>query len=328
MFRWGVLSTAKIGREQTLPAIAASTNGVLTAVASRDITRARALADQYSAEHAYGSYEELLASDTVDGVYIPLPTSHHLEWCLKAAAAGKHVLCEKPIAMQADDIDRLIAAERDYNVKIAEAFMVSYHPQWAKVRELIETGAIGQLRRVEGAFCYFNDDPANMRNKMELGGGALRDVGVYPTVTTRLATGMEPLRLRASMTRSPDFGTDVYTSVQADFGSFELLFYCSTQLALRQSMVFHGDQGWISLSAPFNPGGYDSAEVTLNSVNRSEQSIYRFTGRNQFKLQIEEFGCAAMGEEASVFTLRDSRNNQKVIDAAFQAAEKQAWVDL
>ncbi len=192
MFRWGILSTAKIGREQLIPAIVDAENGVLSAIASRDVKKARALAERFGAQHAFGSYEAMLASDKIDGVYIPLPTSQHVEWAEKAANAGKHVLVEKPLALDARDIGRLIKLRDKKKVLISEAFMVTYHPQWIKVRELVQSGAIGTLRYVQGAFTYFNVDPKNMRNILSLGGGALPDIGVYPTVSTRFVTGKEP----------------------------------------------------------------------------------------------------------------------------------------
>ena len=209
MFRWGVLSTARIGREQVIPAIMNAGNGLLSAIASRDQAKARALADQFGAPHAFGSYEEMLASDAVDGVYIPLPTSQHIEWAVKAADAGKHVLVEKPLALKADDIGEVIAARDRNGVVVSEAFMVTYHPQWLKMRELVRGGAIGRLRHVQGAFSYYNVDPDNMRNRPELGGGALPDIGVYPTVATRFVTGAEPVRVQASVERDPGFGTDI-----------------------------------------------------------------------------------------------------------------------
>lgn len=322
MFRWGVLSTAKIGREQVLPAIAESTNGKLTAVASRSLSSAQALADRFSALHAFESYQELLASDTIDGVYIPLPTAHHTEWCLKAAEAGKHVLCEKPIAMTANDVRKLQHAQETLGVLISEAFMIHYHPQWSKIRDLIADGHIGTLRRVDGAFSYFNDDPNNMRNQVELGGGALRDVGVYPILATRLATGKEPVGVQASIDTSKAFGTDIYTSAVVDFGAFELSFYCSTQMALRQTMVFHGDEGSIEVSAPFNAGDYDFAEVALISARRDTRQVFRFAGVNQYKLQAEAFADAAMGGTSTVFSLEDSYRNQYVIDSIFDAAAR------
>jgi predicted dehydrogenase len=328
MFRWGVLSTAKIGREHVLPAIADSSNGVVAAVASRDVDRARDLADRFGARHAFGSYEELLASPEVDGVYIPLPTSQHVEWAVKAADAGKHVLVEKPLAIDAADIGKVIEARDRNRVVVSEAFMVFYHPQWAKVRELIDTGAIGRLRHVQGAFTYFNKDPNNMRNRVELGGGALPDIGVYPTVVTRLATGKEPQRVQARVAHDATFGTDVYSSTKADFGSFELTFYLSTQMAARQQMVFHGDEGWIEVATPFNTRIYGDDTVTLWNQSHTQATTFRFPDTRQYKLQAEAFVRAAQGENVQVFELEDSIRNQKLIDAVFRASEHDGWEEV
>jgi predicted dehydrogenase len=325
MFRWGVLSTAKIGREHVLPAIAEADNGVLAAVASRDLAKARELADRFNAPHAFGSYEELLASDTVDAVYIPLPTSQHAEWAVKAADAGKHVLVEKPLGLKAEDIDPVIAARDRNGVVVSEAFMVFYHPQWAKVRELIAAGAIGRLRHVQGAFSYFNKDPDNMRNRVELGGGALPDIGVYPTVVTRMCTGKEPLRVQARVARDATFGTDVYSSTKADFGAFELTFYLSTQMAARQMMVFHGDEGYIEVRSPFNAGIYDDHVVELWNQGHSESTVFRFAAVKQYRLEVEAFARRAQGGPDEVFSLEDSVKNQKLIDAIFRAGAHDGW---
>jgi predicted dehydrogenase len=325
MFRWGVLSTARIGRDQLIPAILTADNGVLAAIASRDLAKAKALAEQTGAAHAFGSYEEMLASDTIDGVYIPLPTSQHVEWAIKAADAGKHVLVEKPLALKAEDIAQVIAARDRNKVLVSEAFMVTYHPQWLKVRELVQGGAIGTLRHVQGAFTYYNVDPVNMRNRPELGGGALPDIGVYPTVTTRFATGKEPLRVQATVERDKKFGTDSYSSIKADFGGFDLSFYLSTQLAARQVMLFHGDKGFLEVHAPFNAGGYGDHVITLNNQGHSEATVYRFPAAQQYRLQAEAFARAARGETAAIFTLEDSVKNQKVIDAIYRAAGHEGW---
>ncbi|RJG43263.1 Gfo/Idh/MocA family oxidoreductase [Mesorhizobium sp. DCY119] len=325
MFRWGVLSTAKIAREQLLPAIADAQNGVISAIASRDAQKARALADRFGAPHAFGSYDELLASDTVDGVYIPLPTSQHVEWAAKAAEAGKHVLVEKPLALDARDIVPLIAIRDRKKVLICEAFMVVYHPQWIKVRDLIAEGAIGRLRHVQGAFSYYNVDPNNMRNNLDLGGGALPDIGVYPTVATRFSTGKEPNRVQATIERDKNFGTDIYSSIRADFGDFELSFYLSTQMAARQSMVFHGDKGFIEVASPFNAGLYDHHRIELHNQNHSEAQVFRFPGTQQYRLEVEAFARAAQGGKDEVFTLENSILNQKVIDAIFRAGEHDGW---
>lgn len=325
MFRWGVLSTAKIGREQLLPAIVEAENGVLSAIASRDLSKAKTLAERFGAHHAFGSYEELLASKDIDGVYIPLPTSQHVEWTAKAIEAGKHVLVEKPLALDAKDIPPLIKLRDQKKVLVCEAFMVIYHPQWIKVRDLIASGAIGRLRHVQGAFSYYNVDPNNMRNQLDLGGGALPDIGVYPTVSTRFSTGKEPLRVQAAIERDKKFGTDIYSSIRADFGDFELSFYLSTQMAARQVMVFHGEKGFIEVFSPFNAGLYDHHRVELHNQNHSEAQVFRFPGTQQYRLEVETFARAAQGGKERVFTLEESVLNQKVIDAIFRAGGKDGW---
>ncbi len=325
MFRWGILSTALIGRELVVPAILDAENGVLAGIASRDETRARAMAARFGAPRVFGSYEAMLASPEIDGVYIPLPTSQHVEWTLKAAAAGKHVLCEKPIALGAAEIDALIAARDAHRVLISEAFMVTYSPVWAKVRDLIAGGAIGRLRQVQGAFAYYNRDPDNMRNRPDLGGGALPDIGVYPTVTTRFATGCEPKRIRARLARDPDFGTDVWSSVTADFGDFELSFYVATQMAARQSMVFHGDDGMIEVRSPFNADRWGPEEIELSTRDHGASRIFRFQDSRQYRREVEAFADAATGGASPVFTLESSRANQRMIDAIYRAAERDGW---
>jgi predicted dehydrogenase len=322
MFRWGVLSTAKIGREHLLPAMVEAENGVLSAIASRDLSKAKALAERFGARHAFGSYEELLASKDIDGVYIPLPTSQHVEWTAKAIEAGKHVLVEKPLALDAKDIPPLIKLRDARKVLVCEAFMVIYHPQWIKVRDLIASGAIGRLRHVQGAFSYYNVDPNNMRNQLDLGGGALPDIGVYPTVSTRFSTGKEPLRVQATIERDKKFGTDIYSSIRADFGDFELSFYLSTQMAARQVMVFHGEKGFIEVFSPFNAGLYDHHRVELHNQNHTEAQVFRFPGTQQYRLEVETFARAAQGGKERVFTLEESVLNQKVIDAIFRAGGK------
>ena len=333
-FRFGVLSTAKIGREHVIPAIGRAPNCTVSAIASRSEKRARALADRVGASHAFGSYEALLESDEVDGVYVPLPTSMHLEWAIAAARAGKHVLVEKPLALRAKDIEPLIRARDEHGVVVSEAFMVVYHPQWAKVRELLAKGAVGTLRRIEASFSYFNVDARNMRNRPELGGGALPDIGVYPTVAARFATGREPERVRASVELDPGFGTDRHASVQVDFGGaesdvgggVEMSFYVSTQLAARQGIVFHGDEGFVELAAPFNSNLYEGDEVRLHDRRHSEVRTFRYVGVDQYALEVEAFAVAARtGDASAVFSLEDSVRNQRVIDAAYRSGRTGRW---
>ena len=205
---------------------------------------------------------------------------------------------------------------------VCEAFMVIYHPQWQKVRDLVRSGAIGTLRHVQGAFTYYNVDPTNMRNQLSLGGGALPDIGVYPTVSTRFVTGKEPTRVQATIERDKKFGTDIYSSIRADFGDFELSFYLSTQMANRQLMVFHGDKGFIEVHSPFNAGLYDHHRVELHNQSHTEATVFRFPGTQQYRLQVETFARAAQGGKDAVFTLENSVLNQKVIDAIFRAGDK------
>ncbi|WP_159586795.1 Gfo/Idh/MocA family protein [Chelativorans xinjiangense] len=325
MFRWGILSTAKIGREFVIPQLLDAENGVVTAIASRDEARAKAVAERFGIPHAFSSYEALLASPEVDGVYIPLPTSQHVEWAVKAADAGKHVLVEKPLALDADDIRQVIEARDRNRVLVCEAFMVTYHPQWHKARELVAEGAIGRLRHVQGAFTYHNVDPDNMRNRPELGGGGLPDIGVYPTVATRFVTGCEPERIQAVVERDAKFGTDIYASVKADCGSFEMSFYVSTQMAARQVMVFHGDKGFIEVETPFNSRVYGDDRVILNSADHGTSTVYRYGDIRQYRRQAEAFARAAGGEDVPVFTLEESVKNQKVIDAIYRAAAHDGW---
>jgi len=325
MLKFGILSTAKIGREHLIPAIQNSSNACVTAIASRKLSSATKLAEQVSAPFAFGSYDEMLASEEIDAVYIPLPTSHHVEWAVKAANAGKHVLCEKPISLKAGDIKKIISARDKNKVFVSEAFMVTYHPQWLKVRELLAKGTIGNLRHIDASFTYFNKDPKNMRNRPELGGGALPDIGVYPTVSARFATGLEPKRVQASVEFDPKLKTDFYANVLAEFPGFNMTFYVSTQMGNRQTMVFHGDKGFIELSAPFNSNLYEGDEVRVHNASHNETRTYRYSGINQYVLEIEAFTKAVAGKKQSLFSLEESVLNQRVIDAIYKSGKSGRW---
>ncbi len=321
MLKFGIMSTAKIAREHVVPAIQQAEGACLEGIASRNAGRARKMAEHFNAPQSFGSYEEMLASPDIDAVYIPLPTSQHVEWAHKAITAGKHVLVEKPLALKASEISKLIRARDKAGVVVSEAFMVTYHPQWLKVRELLKKGTIGTLRRIESSFTYFNMDASNMRNQVELGGGALPDIGVYPTVCARFATGMEPQSVSASVEFDPNFKTDRYASVQLEFEGVDMSFYISTQMANRQTMVFHGDKGFIELSAPFNSNLYEGDEVRVHNAKHNDTRTYRFTGLNQYRLEIEAFSRAVAGKKQPVFTLEESVLNQKVIDAIYKSGK-------
>ena len=328
MVKFGVVSTAKIAREHVIPAIQQADKASLQAIASRDGKRARKLADHFNVPLAFDSYESMLDSDEIQAVYIPLPTSQHVEWTLKAVKAGKHVLVEKPLALKASQINALIKARDKAGVIVSEAFMVTYHPQWLKVRELLKKKTIGTLKHIQSSFTYFNVDPTNMRNQVELGGGALPDIGVYPTVCARFALGTEPTSVSARVDFDPTFGTDRYASVLLDFDEVEMSFYVSTQMANRQTMVFHGDKGFIEVSAPFNSNLYEGDEVRVHNAGHNETKVYRYTGINQYRYEVEAFCRAVAGKAQPYFTLEQSIANQNVIDAIYKAGKSGKRVNL
>lgn len=315
MIRWGVLGAANIADKFVVPAIQRSCNGRVTHIAARDDARAKAFAAKHDILTTCASYDALLQSNDVDAVYIPLPTASHFDWCRKALEAGKHVLCEKPIAMTAAQVRELIALRDATGLLCAEAFMVAHHPQWRYVRERIAAGIIGKLEHVEGSFTYFNDDPHALKNNRELGGGGVRDIGVYPVVTTRIATGEEPLAVRAEVTIDPRYGTDKLAVCDLRFAEFSLHFYCGTQRARRQSMVFHGTRGWIAVDAPFNPGVYDRARVRTRTDSTGEVESVTFDDTDQYQSMVENFCSKLLGQSAEIaFPLESSLANQIVID--------------
>lgn len=315
--RWGVMGAARIAREYLAPAIHKSRSGVLEAVASHDEGRAAALAAPYGARAITG-YDALLADPAIDAVYVPLANVDHVPWTLKALAAGKHVLCEKPVAMDVAGVDALIAARDAAGRLCAEGFMVVHHPQWVRAREIVASGELGGIRQVDGVFTYHNVDPANIRNRADAGGGALRDIGVYPTVVTRFATGLEPVAARARIER--EAGVDATSRVSLDFPGFEAAFYVSMRLAPRQEMVFHGAKGWLRVRTPFNAGVYGEDVLELRSP-KGDYRLERFPWIDQYELQIEAFNRSALTGAPYACPLEFSRGNQAAIDAIFRAGD-------
>lgn len=330
MIRWGILSTANIAIRRLIPALQAAENCDVTALASRSPSKARDIAKRFNIPHVFDSYEDMLQSDDIDAIYIPLPTSYHVEWTIKAANAGKHVLCEKPVALHADQINALIAARDTNNVIVSEAFMVTYHPQWHKVQALLRNGAIGTLQHVNASFSYFNVDPANMRNQLDLGGGCLPDIGCYPIVATRFATGLEPRKTTANVQRDATFKTDIHATCLIDFDAFQMSMFVSTQTAWRQSICFQGDTGYIEVLAPFNSDPGKSVVVNLYAHGNDEPVVFTFSGINQYQLQAEEFARCVMAGQAkdTLFSLEDSQKNQALIDAIYASGESGRWEDV
>jgi len=250
--RWGVLSTAAIGVKKVLPAMQLGQLTSVDAIASRDLAKAQEAASALGIPTAYGSYEELLADPNIDAIYNPLPNQLHVPWTIKAAEAGKHVLCEKPLSLTVAEAETLLAVRTRTGVKIGEAFVIRSYPQWLRLRELLSEGHIGELRSVVGYFSYFNIDPANIRNQVESGGGALMDIGCYLIHASRYAFAQEPTRVVALIERDPQMHTDRLTSAILDFPAGQSIFTCSTQLVPYQRVHFLGTRGRIELEIPFN----------------------------------------------------------------------------
>ena len=317
--RWGVLGTANIALTKVIPAMQLSEWCEMVAIASRDFAKADESAERVNIPNAYGSYEELLADDSIEAVYIPLPNHLHVPWTIKAAEAGKHVLCEKPIALNTAEARTLIDVRDRTGVRIQEAFMVRTHPQWLETRRLIQSGKIGALRSITGFFSYFNSDPANIRNQLELGGGALMDIGCYPINISRFIYETEPRRVLGLIERDAQNGTDTLTTAVLDFPNGHSTFTCSTRLAPYQRMIFHGTEGRIEVLIPFNAPHDHPTQILLN-----DETI-EFPICDQYEIQGTLFSRAIRENRAPEIPLEDAIDNMNVIDAVFRSATTNQW---
>jgi predicted dehydrogenase len=324
---WGVLSTAKIGVEHVLPALTASPLVELRAIASRSQAQADQAAAAFDIAHAYGSYDALLADPAIEAVYNPLPNHLHVPLTLKAAAAGKHVLCEKPLALSADECRALREAAR--RVHIEEAFMVRHHPQWQRVREQVRSGRIGSLRAVQVFFSYFNDDPSNIRNQADAGGGALYDIGCYAVLCGRYLFEAEPQRVVALVTRDLAFGTDHTTSALLDFGAAgQLGFTVSTQSCPYQRVQVVGTRGRIEVQIPFNAPQDGAMRIALDdgrALDGAGIEVETLPAADQYGLQVEAFSRRVRGEQAPTWGLDDALAQCRVIDALWRSERSGRW---
>jgi len=324
---WGVLSTAKIGRERVLPGMTKSSLLEVRAIASRDEARARNAAAGLGIPKAYGSYEALLADPEIEAIYNPLPNHLHVPLTLQAAAAGKHVLCEKPIALTAQEAMALRGAAG--KVLIAEAFMVRFHPQWLRARELVQEGRIGTLRAVQMFFGYNNVDPGNVRNKADIGGGGLYDIGCYAIVAGRFFLNAEPTRGIALVDRDPTFGTDRLTSALVDFGDGRRLdFTVSTQIAPHQRIQLCGSKGRIELHIPVNAPQGARTRISIDDCSSLEGAgivTETLPESDQYQLQGEAFSRAVRGEIALPYGVEDAVANMHAIDALFRSERSGHW---
>ncbi len=322
--RWGVLGSADIAVKKVIPAMKAATLCDVVAIASRSADRARATADDLGIPNSYGGYQDLLDDPDVEAVYIPLPNHLHAEWAIAAAGAGKHVLCEKPMAMTSAQARKMIDAADRAGVKLMEAFMYRLHPLWVQVRRLIDDGAIGELLAVQSFFSYYNDDPGDIRNQVDAGGGSLYDVGCYPVNVARMLFDTEPTDVMAAIRRDPDSGTDVLTSVVLDFDGRHGTFTCSTRLEDDQRVHIQGTEGRLLVEIPYNiPNNRPTRVLVIAGGDPPVEPgivVHQVPAADQYGVQADAFSFA-IREDAPVPTPpEDAVANLEVIERIFDDA--------
>ena len=322
LLRWGVLSTAKIGIEKVIPATVAAARCEVVAIASRDLGRAESAASGLGIARAFGSYEDLLADPDVDAVYNPLPNHLHTEWTIAAARAGKHVLCEKPLATNAAEAERMIQVCEAEGVLLMEAFMYRLHPTWEAVMTSLASGSIGQLRAVQSWFSYFNDDPNDIRNQLDAAGGALYDIGCYCVNLSRMLFGAEPIRVQGRVTRDPVTGVDTLTSGILDFDDGIASFTCSTRAEPDQRVHIYGTEGRISLEIPFNIPSDRPTRVFVTAGGdppvQPGTEVLTFDPANEYSIQAERFAAAALDGGPVPIPPSDAVGNLRVIEELFR----------
>lgn len=329
---WGVLGTAKIATTKVIPAMQQGSHSRVAAIASRDPLAARQAADRLGIARAHGGYQALLDDPDIQAVYIPLPNHLHVPWTLKALAAGKHVLCEKPIALDAAEAGSLIAARDRSGLVVAEAFMVRQAPWWQRVRTLAQNGALGEVRAIQTFFSYFLDDPSNVRNQADIGGGGLMDIGCYAIATARYVFGAEPLRVAACVDRDPAMRVDRLTSALMEFPDARHLgFTCSTQLSPHQRVTVVGTRARLEVLIPFNAPPDAPCRLMLDDghlLGGGSGTEETFPVVDQYTLQGDAVSRAILGLEPLEFPIEDAIANMRAIDATFRAAASGAWVPV
>ena len=327
--RWGVISTAKIGIEKVIPAMQRGTTSRIIAIASANEPRARDAAARLGIETVYSSYEALLADPNIEAVYNPLPNHLHVPWSVRAMEAGKHVLCEKPIALTATEALQLVEAESRTGKRVAEAFMVRYHPQWRRARTLASDGTIGDPALIRVIFAYRNVDPHNIRNKLEMGGGGLYDIGCYAIAGARFLFNAEPLRAIATIGRDPTFKIDRLASGLIDFpGGRQLVFSSATQLAPRQSVEILGSKGRIAIPVPFNTDPARPSEIIIDDARDlygSGARVERFAPCDHYTLQGDAFSTAIRSGRPFDHPIADAVANMRILDALMRSEMSGGW---
>jgi predicted dehydrogenase len=326
--KWGVLGVAKIAVEKVIPAMQKGEASHIAAIASRDLGKAKAAAGKLGIDRAFGSYEDLLADSEIEAVYNPLPNELHVPWTLKALAAGKHVLCEKPIALDAEEARSLIEARDRSGKLVAEAFMIRHHPQWRRAKELAGTGVIGQPLAIQTFFSYRLLDPDNVRN-IPPGGGGLYDIGCYAILSARYIFGAEPTRVAATIDRDPNFRTDRSVGAILEFpGGRHSTFTIGTQKSAHQRVTIVGDAGRIEIMVPFNAPPDRPTEIAIDSgadLFGGGRRIERFPVCDQYTLQGDAFSRAILNGTALEYPIEDAILNMRVIDALNRSAKSGSW---
>ena len=331
IINWGIVSTAKIGWEYLIPAIHRSRNSKVIALASRDLSKARSLSKRMKIPKYYGSYKELYRDPDIDIIYNPLPNHLHIKTSLEACYNGKHILLEKPLALNAKDIDPLIKAAKKNKVIIKEAFMVRHHPQWQWIKKYIKSGKIGKITNISSVFSYNNKDPKNIRNIQKYGGGAIYDIGCYPTVISRYLLDREPKKLVASNFKDKNFKTDVLSSVLMDFGGIYSSFTVATQSNKSQQVFILGTKKSIVIENPFNAEPKKSSNIAIyhgNSIYRKDNTIKTFPPIDQYEVQVTAFSDHLLKKTKVDYDLVDAKKNMKVLDAIFKSSKKGSWVKV
>ena len=326
--KWGILSTARIGVQKVIPAMQRGRFSEVVALASRDEGKARSTARQLGIPRAYSSYRDLLLDPEVEAVYNPLPNHLHVPGSIRAAEAGKHVLCEKPIGLSAAEASRLIEVRDRTGVKMQEAFMVRTHPQWLGVVTRIREGQIGRLTAIQGAFSYFNRDAEDIRNRTDIGGGGgLMDIGCYPINTSRLVFDEEPRRVVGVIERDPEMGIDRLTSAILDYPSGQASFLCGTQMVPYQRVHFFGSKGRLEIEIPFNAPPDRPCRVFLDDGDLfgANRQTLEFETCDQYTIQGDRFSEAVLKDSEVPTPLEDAVANMKVIEAVFRSAESGRW---
>jgi predicted dehydrogenase len=325
--RWGVLSTAKIGTVKVIPAMQNGRYSQVVALASRDLARAKEEAEGLGIATAYGSYEELLADPEVDAIYNPLPNDLHVPWTIKALEAGKHVLCEKPISLTAAEAQALVDVAAQYpDLKVMEAFMYRFHPQWQRAKELVESGGVGEIRTIDSIFSYYNTDPSNIRNQTEHGGGGLMDIGCYNISISRFIFGQEPKRVSAVVEYDPTFNTDRLASGLLDFGNRTATFTCSTQLAPYQRVQILGTTGRIEIEIPFNAPPDRPCMMWHAHDGTTDEIVFDIC--DQYTLQGDAFSKAILDNAPVPTPLTDAVANMRVLESIYQSGREGRWISI